>query len=208
VNYRSLLLALPLLITACIFEAEKVAHGGGSDTETLTGLVTTPEGTPSARTWVKLIPADYDPSHPDTTLIHRAMTDDSGRFLFEKIAKGKAYNIIAGSAADKSWAYAPGVEAGAVKGRLTLNLALAKVFLFELHTENYSSLDSGIAFFPGTDIFTRCDGVSFSKVDSVPTGALRFVVRSRAGWSHDTTLASVVDTAKVLATRNGVQLYP
>jgi hypothetical protein len=157
---------------------------------------------------VKLIPADYDPSHPQDSRIRRVLTDDAGRFRFEKLEKGKAYNVIAGNTVGNAWAYASGVLPGGEPNPLTL--AQAKVFLFDLHTEDYMQADSGIAYFPGTDILTRCDGVSFSKVDSVPTGALRFVVESRAGWAHDTTLASasVIDTAKVIATRNGVILYP
>ena len=62
---KILLAASGLLIAACIFEEDKVSRGGGSDTETLTGIVATPGGLPSARTGVKLIPAGYDPSHPD-----------------------------------------------------------------------------------------------------------------------------------------------
>ena len=204
---RYLALGLPLLTAACLFFPEdgKVAEGGGSDTETITGLISMPTGLPAVGASVKLIPTDYDPSHPDSTRIRRAFTDESGRFRFEKLEKGKAFNVIAGTAVGKSWAYAPGLLSSRDSRKLTL--ADAKVFLFELHTENYQSIDSGIAYFPGTDIFTRCDGVTFSTVDSVPMGAGRFVVRSRAGWAHDTTLASVPDTAKVIATKNGVMRF-
>jgi hypothetical protein len=196
-------LTLALCLASCLFQ-----EGGGSDTETLTGSVSTPAGAPAARIRVKLIPADYDPSHPDDALIRRALTDDAGRFRFGKLEKGKAYNVIAGSAAANAWAYAssalPGAEMEA------LSLTRAKVFLFNLHSENYQQADSGIAYFPGTDILAQCDGVSVATVDSVPAGALRFVVESRAGWAHDTTLASasVIDTANVVATRTDVILYP
>ena len=210
---QALLLAAALLIaaclfTACLFDGEKTAMGGGSDTETLTGLIASPDGKPSTRMQVKLIPVDYNPSHPDTTLILRALTDNAGRYRFEKLAKGKTYNLIAGNAAGKSWTFAPDLPVGTAIGNLTL--ASAKVFLFEMHTENYVTADSGIAYFPGTDILTRCNGINYSSVDSVPMGALRFVVESRAGWAHDTTLASaaVKDTAKVIATQSGVMLYP
>lgn len=194
---------LSMLLAACLLQ-----EGGGSDTETLTGSVSLPAGAPAAGTMVKLIPNDYDPSHPQDSRILRSLTDADGRFRFEKLEKGKVYNVIAGNTAGHAWAYAAGALPGGEPNALTLSQA--KVFLFDLHAENYQRADSGIAYFPGTDILTRCDGVSFSKVDSVPHGALRFVVESRAGWAHDTTLASasIIDTAKIFATRNGVVLNP
>lgn len=196
------------LLSACLLSACLFQEGGGSDTETLTGSVSDPAGAPAARTAVKLIPADYDPSRPDASRIRRALTDGAGRFSFGNLEKGKTYNVIAGKPAENAWAYADGALPGGNPHALTLTQA--KVFLFGLHAEGYQKADSGIAYFPGTDILTRCDGISFSKVDSVPDGALRFVVESRAGWAHDTTLASasVVDTAKIIATRDGVVLNP
>ncbi|MDQ3001495.1 MAG: hypothetical protein M3Y08_09560 [Fibrobacterota bacterium] len=201
-------LCLSLSTVSCVLfpDDDKTVQGGGSDTETLTGLVSTPTGLPSARTLVKLFPADYDPSRPDTTRIHRAMTDDSGHFRFEKLEKAKAYNVIAGNAGEKSWALASGLTAG--PERKTLSLTLAKVFLFSLHSDAYTFQDSGIAYFPGTDIFTRCNSVTASVVDSVPLGALRFVVESRAGWKHETTVISVKDTTEVVASKDGLILYP
>ncbi len=203
-----LILAFPLFAAACLFENDKTAFGGGSDTETLTGVVASGDGSVAAHTLVKLIPADYDPSHPDTTLIRHTLTDAAGLFRFDKLDKDKEYNVIAGTAARKTWAYAPGLRTG--QDRKSLSLSLAKVFLFSLHSQDYIQSDSGIAFFPGTDILTRCDGISLSKVDSVPMGALRLVVQSRAGWIHDTTLAyaAVKDTAKVIATKSSLILYP
>ncbi|MDB5107042.1 MAG: hypothetical protein JWP91_4731 [Fibrobacteres bacterium] len=204
---RWLALGLPLLTAACLFfPEEETAQGGGSDTETLTGLVSSPSGLPAAGASVKLIPADYDPSHPDPARIRRAVTDPSGHFRIDKLEKGKAYNVIAGSAAQKAWAIAAGLQPGT--DRKDLSLSTAKVFLFSLHSEDYMKSDSGIAYFPGTDILTRCDGLFPSEIDSVPMGALRFVVESRAGWVHDTTLVSVSDTAKVIATRSTMFLYP
>jgi hypothetical protein len=205
---RTFILGLSLQAAACLSSPEpgKTVQGGGSDTETLTGLVLSPDATPAAHALVKLLPADYDPSHPDTARIRRAITDDSGHFRFEKLDSGQSYNLIAGKAVEKSWALAAGLKAG--KDTTRLSLALAKVFLFSLHAGGYQKADSGIAYFPGTDILARCDGVHASQVDSVPMGALRFVVESRAGWAHDTTLISIGDTAKVDATKNGVTVGP
>lgn len=205
---RLFAIVLSLSAVSCVLfpEEDKTAQGGGSDTETLTGWVASPTGRPSARTLVKLFPADYDPSRPDTTRIRRAMTDDSGHFRFEKLEKAKAYNVIAGNAGEKSWALASGLTAG--PERKTLSLSLAKVFKFSLHSNAYTNLDSGVAYFPGTDIFTRCNGVTASVVDSVPSGALRFVVESRTGWKHETTVISVKDTTDVVAGKDGLILYP
>jgi hypothetical protein len=205
-------LCLPLLTAACVFFAEddstggKAVQGGGSDSETLTGLVSSPDGFPAVAALVKLIPATYDPSNPDPALIRRTVTDDSGAFRFEKLDSTATYNLIAGKAGDKSWAFAGAQKPG--PGRRPLALSRAKVFLFSMHAEDYQTRDSGVAYFPGTDILTRCDGVSSSKVDSVPLGALRFVVASRAGWVRDTTLAAAADTTRVSASKNRLTLFP
>jgi hypothetical protein len=190
--------ALALALAACV----SFTDGGGSDTETLTGIVTGSGGVPAARTLVKLIPADYDPSHPDTARIRRVLTGADGKFSFGKLEAGRAYNVIAGRAAEKSWAFAPGLKAG--PGGRTLSLTLAKVFYFSLHSEIYMPKDSGIAYFPGTDILAHCNGLTASLVDSVPMGALSFVVESRAGWKHDTTLVNVNDTVDVEASEAGI----
>jgi hypothetical protein len=197
-----------ILMASCIplIGSDREARGGGSDTETLTASITTLDGKPAARTLVKLIPADYDPSHPDTTLIRRAYTDSDGVIRFDSLSAKARYNLIAGKAEEKAWAFAGNLKAGA--GSEPLPLALAKVFLFTMHSEDYNVRDSGIAYFPGTDILTHCNGLTESVVDSVPMGALRFVVESRAGWKHDTTLTSVEDTADVVASRSGMRLSP
>lgn len=206
-----LLLPLPAaacacLACACLIGCEKTALSGGSDTETLTGAVSSPDGSPAVSALVKLIPADYDPSLSDTSLILRTLTDAKGSFRFKGLKEGASYNLIAGNAPARTWAYAGGIQPGA--GDPVLALGPAKVFFFSLHSDNYLDRDSGIAYFPGTDILTRCDGASASEVDSVPEGALRFVVESRAGWKHDTTLIAVPDTANVSAGRDGIVLDP
>lgn len=196
-----------LALAACLFTPdEKTAHGGGSDTETLTGMVTGTGGVPAARVAVKLLPADYDPSHPDTTLIRKAMTDTDGKFRFEKLVKGRNWNVIAGDAGAKAWAFARNFKSGT--GSQSLALSTGKVFLFSLHSSDYQVADSGIAFFPGTDILARCGGPSATKVDSVPAGAFHLIIESRAGWKHDTTLASIPDTARVLADKLGITYTP
>jgi hypothetical protein len=89
-----------------------------------------------------------------------------------------------------------------------LSLSAPKIFLVSLHSSAYAAKDSGIAYFPGTDILARCDAISVSRLDSVPEGASHFVIESRAGWKHDTTLVSVADTAKVVADSAGIRISP
>lgn len=181
-------------------------QGGGSDTETLTGLVSASDGSPKPGIPVKLLPASYDPSHPEPARIRRVLTDAAGKFSFDKVDTALAWNVIAGDSASRSWALAQGLRPGPAAAPLTLSLG--KVFLVSLHSATYGSKDSGIAYFPGTDILTRCNSGFISEVDSVPAGATRFVIESRAGWKYDTTLAVPRDTTRVSADRDRFLLVP
>jgi hypothetical protein len=200
---RSWVFLLALTTTNCLFITdEKISQGGGSDTETLTGAVSLSNGKPAARILIKLVPSNYNPSQPDTGLIKRVMTDDMGQFRFEKLSKTKFYNAIAGKPQERAWAFAESLQTG--DSGAPIALSMAKVFLISLEYQGYTAKDSGIAYFPGTDILTRCNGISTSVVDSVPAGVLHIVVKSRAGWTHDTTLTSTKDTADVKADQNGI----
>lgn len=185
---------------------EPPQQGGGSDTETLTGFVIGAEGSPQAGIPVKLLPASYDPSHPDPALIRRVLTDATGKFSFTPVDTALSWNVIAGDPAGKSWAIAQGLRPGPASAPLALSLG--KVFLISLHTSGYVTRDSGIAYFPGTDILTHCSASSISLVDSVPAGATRFVIESRAGWKYDTTLAVPGDTARIRADGNRFLVGP
>jgi hypothetical protein len=192
-----------LALAACLAAND----GGGSDTEALTGIVTDDMGMAAAGARVKLLPSDYDPSQPAAGAIRTVVTDAEGRFRFEAVDTGRTWNVIAGGGASggssrSSWAFARGLKPGGAARPLALSLA--KVFRFKLHSADYSDTDSGIAYFPGTDILARCEGATATIVDSVPPGALRFVVESRAGWKHDTTLTSVSDSVAVLASKDGI----
>jgi hypothetical protein len=181
-------------------------EGGGSDTETLTGFVNGADGSPLAGVPVKLLPADYDPSHPDPFQIRRVLTDTAGKFRFEKVDTAQLWNVIAGDPARQAWALAQGLRPGPAAAPLALSLG--KVFLFSMHATQYGARDSGIAYFPGTDILTHCDGSTPSLVDSVPEGASRFVIESRAGWKYDTTVAVPKDTTRVSADRTRLFVLP
>lgn len=154
---------------------------------------------------VKLLPAAYDPSHPDTFDIRRGVTDANGQYRFDSVDAHRLWNVIAGDKHRNAWALARDRQPGA---SVPLTLKTAKVFLVTLHAANYASSDSGVAFFPGTDILTRCQSGSVSLVDSVPAEALRFVVERRAGWRHDITLTAVHDTARVQADQTQILVTP
>jgi hypothetical protein len=201
-----MLMLAALTLAACLPGPTPPQEGGGSDTETLTGFVRDADGSPKPGIAVKLLPAAYDPSHPDPTLIRRVLTDAAGKFSFTKVDTSLVWNVIAGDAASKSWAVAQGLRPGPTAAPLALSLG--KVFLITLHTGGYAQRDSGIAYFPGTDILTHCDASSISKVDSVPAGAERFVIESRAGWKYDTTFAVPGDTARVKADQSQFIVSP
>lgn len=207
----ALIFSLTINFTACMTTPDSemppdIKPGGGSDTETLRGTVRDGLAAPAARIALKLIPEDYDPRRPDTLSIRRAISDDTGGFAFANVDTTRTYNLIAGDAPARKWAIASGIRPDGKPQ--ALSLSLAKVFLFSMHSGSYARADSGIAFFPGTDILAHCDGVTASKVDSVPAGALRFIVESRAGWQHDTTLAAAADTTKVSAGASKLILIP
>jgi hypothetical protein len=202
---------LALSICACVLFPDDAPkdppkHNGGSDTETLTGAISTSAGTPAARILVKLLPANYNPSLPDTALIRKTYTDDRGHFKFEKLDSNAYFNVIAGVPTDHFWAYAESLRVSSQKHALALSLA--KVVLVSLEYSGYQTRDSGVAYFPGTDILTRCNGFTASRVDSVPTGVRHIVVSSRAGWTHDTTLVSLLDTTKIKADFKGITVLP
>ncbi len=196
-------------LTHCNFQ-----DGGGSDAETITGIVTLPSGKAAALTEVKLIPSDYDPSQPGINLITKTISDSNGNFSFKAFDKNKEYNIIVKKLNLDGGGHYLSAQQMKIKGSnngktlFKIQLATSKVFLFSMHGDVYAPADSGIAYFPGTDILTHCNGIDESPIDSVPAGALRFKIVSRAGWQYDTTLTSVFDTTRVSASKSSIKLLP
>ena len=143
--------------------------GGGSQTETLTGQVLSDAGVPLPGIRVELLPSGYDPSQPGGADIRTIDTDDSGRFAFDSLDTADFYNVIAGAPALRQWAYAESLQTR--PDPRPIALSLASTFLITLHKDGaYSPTDSGIAYFPGTDILARCDGRTTAQVDSIPYG--------------------------------------
>ncbi len=207
IGLRFCTMLVAISIWSCVlFPSDSPDLGGGSDTETLTGVITTDNQVAAARILVKLLPANYNPSLPDSTRILKTYTDSLGHFKFTKLDSNAFFNIIAGVPADHKWVYAESVQ---VSHRAnSLALSMSKVVLISLEYAGYETRDSGLAYFPGTDILTRCNGVSASRVDSIPSGVRHIVVTSRAGWAHDSTLVALKDTTQIKADRNGITLLP
>lgn len=182
--------------------------GGGSDTETLTGILRTAEGEPAVGARVRLIPEGFDPSGTDTSGIRTSITDAEGRYRFQAddAFKSGAYNILALSRDSGQAAFQPGVAPKALPS--TLTLAKARVYFVSLHGDAYASADSGKAWLPGTDLFVRCDGRTASKLGGVPRGIDDLVLESRAGWRHDYTVTLPGDSLVIRANRYEVQCQP
>jgi hypothetical protein len=186
---------LGFVLGACIGD-----HGGGSDTETLTGTVLSSGGTPLAGARVKLFPSDHDPRQP-AAAPRIALTDAAGGFRFQDMPPAARYNLLAGDAPN-GWAFAESLRVDT--GSHTLTLASPRTFLVTLLGDVYPSRDTGWVSFPGTDILAHCDGVAATRIDSIPHGVRRIVVESNAGWSHDTVLVNIGDTLRIEANRQGV----
>ena len=179
--------------------------GGGSQTETLTGFAYSPAGERLPGIRVKLFPSGYDPSQPDTAALRQAVTDDSGRFAFTRLDTAAYYNLIAGQPDLRLWAYAESLQTRPVDRPLTLGLA--SIVMVDLHSSTtYATRDSGIAFFPGTDILARCDGRTTARVDSIPSGLRNLVLRSRAGWQHQVEVPQNTDSVFVTASSTNVSI--
>jgi hypothetical protein len=190
------LVALILLLAACVSDP-----GGGSDTETLTGVVLMQNGTRKPDAIVKLFPADYDPRRPSSFQVRTTVSDDSGRFRFTGVGK-RYYNLIAVGKTKLHVAYRGNVQAGPEDH--VLRTGPMRVFIISLYDERNQPTESGTFYFPGTDIMARCDGVKPAVVDSVPYGLDRVVVESRSGWRHDTDLAWIGDTVAIEAFPDGI----
>lgn len=188
-----------------------LTQGGGSDTETLTGRILAPDGLPAAGVEVRLVPEAYDPSRPEPGKVRAALTDAEGRYSVPKTSAGN-YNLIVREApgayglAGGAGVFAEGLPADSVPAVLTL--AKARVFYISLHDDAYTPADSGTAWFPGTDILVRCDGVTATRVESLPAGLESLVLQSLAGWRHDYRVTLPGDSLDISANRQGVTVTP
>ena len=208
-RFPVLLAALSLLASGsgCLFSDS--GHGG-SDTETLTGVLLAPDGRPAANARVRLVPAAYDPVRPAPGHVREARTDAGGRYGFPKAPSDGRYNLIAADAQDDHALYRGGLPADTLPD--TLRLSAAWVLYISLHGDVYQAADSGKAWFPGTDILVHCDGDAATRLPGVPRGMEAMVIESRAGWRHEFTRAqpgnSLEDSLAIHADSNRVTIQP
>ena len=206
---RRAMFVVLLVLGASLFGC--LAQGGGSDTETLTGRILAPDGRPAAGVEVTLLPSAYDPSRPEPSQVRIATTDAQGGYAFPRAAAG-TYNLLvreppgAFGFAGGAGVFAEGLPADSLPA--TLTLAKARIFYISLHDDAYSPADSGTAWFPGTDILARCEGVTATRVESLPAGLDDLVLRSRAGWRHDVRVTQPGDSLDISANPQGVAIRP
>jgi 5-hydroxyisourate hydrolase-like protein (transthyretin family) len=207
---QSFLLRLaPLLSLAALLAMGGCLNdGGGSDTETLTGLVRTADGNPAVGAEVKLIPVLYNPSEPQQSLIRKTVTDADGRYRFLAPTDSKTgrYNLIVAAAGVDQGAIVDSLSADSVPATLTLERS--RVFFISLHGDTYQTSDSGKAWMPGTDFFVRCEAAVPGKMDKVPRGISDLVIVSKAGWRQDYRVTNPGDSLIIKATRLEVQCQP
>lgn len=188
--------ALPALFLALACLNRCVPEGGGSDTTTLSGTVQAVDGSPAPGARLKLFPAGYSPADPGAEPPLRAESDGSGRFAFRGLETGRRYTLLS-SGGDGTWAFADSLSAGEQAG--AFRLAPARVFYVSVYDSAFETRDSGIAYFPGTDILARCGAGGDVEIDSIPAGLRRVVVEGPDGWKHDSVLAEAQDTLYVKA---------
>lgn len=177
---------------------------GGTDTETLTGLMLTAQGNPAAGARVKLIPSGYDPSRPDTAKIRVAVTDPGGRYTFPKAKDAGSFNLLAtGSAGDAVFLEAlPGDSVPD-----TLRLGTARMFYVATYGDSYD-YQPGMAWFPGTDLLVRCGTDSSVTMKGVPGNLNYLVIKGDAGWRHEFTVQVPGDTLVIGATQFAIDAHP
>ncbi|MEO7959579.1 MAG: hypothetical protein ABIW76_23110 [Fibrobacteria bacterium] len=177
---------------------------GGSDTETLTGLLFTPEGKPAVGARVKLIPSTYNPSLPDTTLIRVAVTSPLGLYTFPKTRAEGSYNLLAAGMTGGA-AFLASLSADSVPDTLRLEPPRSIFLRMTGSTYNY---DPTQAWFPGTDLFVRCENDSAIAWKGLPRSLNSMVFESSAGWRHDYTFYLPNDSLIITASEYGVDCYP
>lgn len=194
----------PVPLLAALLLLGCLSDHGGSDTETLLPVLLAADGAPAAGARVRLVPADYDPSQPRPASIRTATADAQGRYAFPSGLTG-AYNLIASGDGDEA-VFLAGVAASSLPD--TLSLETARVVFVSLHGDGYTQADSGKAWFPGSDIFVRCEVDTATKLERLPRGLDGMVIESRAGWRHEYQITNPADSLVIKADRFGVQCNP
>jgi protocatechuate 3,4-dioxygenase beta subunit len=186
-------------------DSETVHGGGGTDTETLTGFVVDTRGQPLPNARIKIFSSGYDPSgNKDSHVFTTVRADSNGGFTIPKSIPNGDYRLIAADSNRNLWGTLDFLWAGDTAAHLKVQALPPRLYRFALESSIYLRSDSGVAYFPGTDILAHCRSGTIESVDSVPATLNRLVIRSRAGWQHDSVLVNLPDTVTVHANVNNL----
>jgi hypothetical protein len=188
-------------LSGCTPEATQ----GGSDTETLSGVLLTSGGMPAAGAQVKLVPSTYDPSQPDPSLIRFTYTNPQGRYTFPKSRAAGSYNLLAAGQTEGA-AFIATLSADSVPD--TLSLEPTRVIFLSMFGSASYAYDPGMAWFPGTDFLFRCETEAAIAMKGLPRSLNSLVLKSTAGWRHDYTFHVPGDTLVINASKYGIECYP
>jgi hypothetical protein len=195
--------AVAVFLTACFSggtDSETFHGGGGTDTETLTGFVVDTRGQPLPHARIKIFSSDYDPAgNKDSNAFTTLRADSNGGFTIAKSTPKGDYRLIVVDSNRNLWGTLDFTWSADTTTYLKVQALPPRLYRFALESSVYLKSDSGIAYFPGTDILAHCRSGSIERVDSVPAALNRLVVRSRAGWEHDSVLVNLPDSVTVHA---------
>ncbi len=153
---------------------------GGSDTETankndentIMGIVYNESGEIAPGAWISIMPSDFVPNETNRFQF-QIQSDSMGEYKFEGLDVDQSYNI----AASLNQSNLVALEKNIVPSKDAYNINLNKPLRLEITLEYvdyaYEKLDSTHTYFPGTNIWARCD--SFTVIDSLPSGAASMV---------------------------------
>ncbi|MEO6096227.1 MAG: carboxypeptidase-like regulatory domain-containing protein [Fibrobacteria bacterium] len=189
-----------MALSGCMPEATQ----GGSDTETLSGLVLTPKGKAAVGARVKLIPSTYDPSQPNASLIREVTTDSQGRYTFPKTPARGSFNILAVGPTQDA-AFIASLSADSVPD--TLRLEPPRTILVTMYGSSYDYAP-GRVWFPGTDILFICNSEASMAMKGLARSLNSLVLESSEDWRHDYTFHIPGDTLVIEVSRFSISAYP
>jgi hypothetical protein len=195
---RSILLPF-LLLVACA-----TLNGGGSGTETTTGIigaVIDTQGCPQAHVQVQLLPDTYDPVRHDIA-IPVDTTDSIGRYRFMQIGSGE-YTLQMVHLVERTRALISGIHIVVDTVNLTSTM-LHPPGSMKISRPKGINGTTGYVYFPGTTFFAFLnDRIDFVILDSIPAGRISEIAYSSTNQAASFTIRYNVgvvsgDTAVIL----------
>lgn len=196
------------LLAACIPGGidTNMNEGGSSVSPEIPVRVHFASGLPASEAEVRRVTSNFDPSVSGSGILIRK-TDTLGQaFLPGK--RSVYYNLIAHDSLTGQWAFAESLRVSEKYDTLTLTDPLR----VEIHLLTASSQpDSGLVFFPGTDILIRCRAESPCRSGDVPRGLRKVVARAFSGWQQTLTwegqAGAILDTSLSTPPPDTLHLY-